>query len=154
MFRTEAEGWGSLHVWDWQRCHKKPKGTKWCFSKSNIHRLVTIHFSNLPIDSPPFCPGLHDLRIACLNTYNKMKAIALHYNIIGDCDIALHWHDWQVNTIDGPTKLVRQNNFLCELSIGKFLAGVIRSNSDRAIFSTVPAQKKAGCTVLIYALLW
>ena len=36
---------------------------------------------NWPIDSPPFCPGLHDLRIDCLNTYYKMKAISLHYNI-------------------------------------------------------------------------
>jgi len=34
-----------------------------------------------PIDSPPFYPGIHDLRIAYLNTYYNMKAIALHYNI-------------------------------------------------------------------------
>ena len=33
------------------------------------------------IDSPPSCPGLHDLRIACLNTYYNMKAISFHYNI-------------------------------------------------------------------------
>jgi len=26
-------------------------------------------------------PGLHDLRIACLNTYYNMKAISLHYSI-------------------------------------------------------------------------
>jgi len=34
-----------------------------------------------PIDSLPSCPGLHDLRIACLKTYYNMKAISLHYNI-------------------------------------------------------------------------
>jgi len=38
-------------------------------------------FNNWPIDSPPSYPGLHDLRIACLNTYYNMKAISLHYNI-------------------------------------------------------------------------
>ena len=31
--------------------------------------------------APTFCPGLHDLRIACLNTYYNMKAISLQYNI-------------------------------------------------------------------------
>jgi len=34
-----------------------------------------------PIDSPPSFPGLHDLRIACLNTYYNMKAISINYNI-------------------------------------------------------------------------
>ena len=36
---------------------------------------------NWPIDSPPSCPALHDLRIACLNTYYNVKAISLRYNI-------------------------------------------------------------------------
>jgi len=43
--------------------------------------FVRKHFQNWPIDSPPSCPGLHGLRIACLNTYYNMKAIALHYNM-------------------------------------------------------------------------
>jgi len=34
-----------------------------------------------PIDSPPYCPDLYDLRIACLHTFYNMKAISLHYNI-------------------------------------------------------------------------
>ena len=51
-----------------------------------------------------------------MNTYYNMEAISLHYNITdqlsdkvmhGDSD--LHRHDWQVNTVDGPTKLVRQD---------------------------------------------
>ena len=83
---------------------------------------------NWPIDNPPSCPGLHDLRIACLNTYYNMKAISFHYNItkpiigLGDGDSDLHRYDWQVNTIDGPTKLVRQDAILGGLSIGQ-LAG-------------------------------
>jgi len=36
---------------------------------------------NSPIDSPPSCPGLHDLRVASLNTYYNIKTISLHYNI-------------------------------------------------------------------------
>jgi len=38
-------------------------------------------YCNWPIDSPPSCPDLYDLRIDCLNTYYNMKAISLHYNI-------------------------------------------------------------------------
>jgi len=40
---------------------------------------------------------------------------------IGDGDSDLHRHDWQVNTIDGPTKLVRQDAILGVLSIGQFM---------------------------------
>jgi len=36
---------------------------------------------NWPIDSPPDCTGLYDLRIACPNTYYNLKAISLQYNI-------------------------------------------------------------------------
>ena len=43
--------------------------------------LVTFLYNNCPIDSPPFCPGFHDLRIACLDTYYNMKAISIYYNI-------------------------------------------------------------------------
>ena len=39
---------------------------------------------------------------------------------LGDGDIDLHTHDWQVNTINGPTKLVRQDAILGGLSIGQF----------------------------------
>jgi len=78
--------------------------------------------SNL-IDSPPSCPGLHDLRIACLNTYFNIKAISLHCHWpiigLGDGDSDLHRNDWQVNTIDCPTKLVRQDAILGALSIGQ-----------------------------------
>jgi len=38
---------------------------------------------------------------------------------IGDGDSDFHRHDWQVNTIDGPTKLVRQDAILGGLSIGQ-----------------------------------
>ena len=41
----------------------------------------SCNLCNWPIDSPPSCPGIHDLRIAYLNTYHNMKAISLHYNI-------------------------------------------------------------------------
>jgi len=37
----------------------------------------------------------------------------------GDGDSDLHSHDWQVNTIDGPTKLVRQDAILGGLLIGQ-----------------------------------
>ena len=40
-----------------------------------------IDMLELTYRQPPFCPGLHDLHIACLNTYYNMKAISLHYNI-------------------------------------------------------------------------
>jgi len=45
----------------------------------------------------------------------------------GDSD--LHRHDWQVNTIDGPAKLVRQDAILGGLSIGQLLV--------RGLFNTV-----------------
>ena len=38
---------------------------------------------------------------------------------LGDGDSDLHRHDWQMNTIDGPTKLVRQDAILGGLSIGQ-----------------------------------
>jgi len=38
---------------------------------------------------------------------------------LGACDSDLHRHDWQVNTKDGPTKLVRQDAILGGLSIGQ-----------------------------------
>ena len=38
---------------------------------------------------------------------------------LGDVDSDLHRRDWQVNTIDGPTKLVRQDAILGGLSIGQ-----------------------------------
>jgi len=38
---------------------------------------------------------------------------------LGDGDRDLHRQDWQVNTIDGPTKLVRQDAILGGLSIGQ-----------------------------------
>jgi len=44
--------------------------------------------------------------------YN-MEAILLHYNIT---DLL---SDWQLNIIDGPTKLVRQDAILGGLSIGQ-----------------------------------
>ena len=52
---------------------------------SQITAVIQVSRFNLsynwPIHSPPFCPGLHGLCIACLNTYYNMKAISLHYNI-------------------------------------------------------------------------
>jgi len=81
--------------------------------------------TNWPIDSPPSSPDLHDLHIACLNTYYNMKAILPHYDYhwpiigLGDGDSDLHRHDWQMNTIDGQTKLVRQDTILGGLSIGQ-----------------------------------
>ena len=81
---------------------------------------------NWPFDSPLSCSGLHDLRIAFLNTYYNMTAISLHYNItdltyylLGDGDSNLLRHDWQVNTIDGPTKLVHQDAILGGVSMGQ-----------------------------------
>jgi len=75
---------------------------------------------NWPIDSPPFCPGLYDLRIARLNTYYNMKAISLHYSIgLSDGDRDLHRHVWKFNTIDGPTTPVSQDVILGGLSIGQ-----------------------------------
>jgi len=38
---------------------------------------------------------------------------------LGDSDSGLHRHDWQVNTKDGPTKLVPQDAMLGGLSIGQ-----------------------------------
>jgi len=38
---------------------------------------------------------------------------------LGDGNSDLHRHDWQVNTIDGPTKLVRQDAIFGELSLGQ-----------------------------------
>ena len=43
----------------------------------------TVRISKWSIDCPSSCPGLHDLRIACLNTYYNMEAILL-YNDITD----------------------------------------------------------------------
>jgi len=40
---------------------------------------------------------------------------------LSDGDSGLHRHDWQVNTIDGPTKLVRQGAIVGALSIGQLL---------------------------------
>jgi len=41
----------------------------------------TNHVRQDAKEGRPSCPGLHDLRIACLNTYYNIKAIPLHYNI-------------------------------------------------------------------------
>jgi len=41
---------------------------------------------------------------------------------LGDGDSDLHRHDWQVNIIDGQTKLVRQDAILGGMSIGHFPA--------------------------------
>jgi len=49
--------------------------------KGCYHSLEFYEYYNWPIDSPSSCPGLHDLRIASLNTYYNMKAISLHYDI-------------------------------------------------------------------------
>jgi len=72
-------------------------GGSWIFFGSVfLCKLHVLHFKNSyvtwsaeylrtgrnwPFDSTPSCPGSHDLRSAGPNTYNKMKAISLHYNI-------------------------------------------------------------------------
>jgi len=53
-----------------------------------------------------------------------MKAISLHITDqsiigLGDGDSDLNKQDWQVNTINGPTKLVRRDAILGGLSIGQ-----------------------------------
>ena len=101
-----------------------------------------------PIDSQPSCPGLHDLRIASLNTLYNMKAISLHYNItdqlsdyIGDGDSDLHRHDWQVNTIVGPTKLVRQDAIVGGLSIGQlYLLLYLQHTPKVCVFKKVASK--------------
>jgi len=40
-----------------------------------LKNTIVWHEVNWPIDSLPFCPCLHDLRIACLKTYYKMSHI-------------------------------------------------------------------------------
>ena len=50
-------------------------------ASKHLNSLTTTATHSWPIDSPSSCPGLHDLRIACRNTYDNMKAISLHSNI-------------------------------------------------------------------------
>jgi len=68
---------------------------------------------NCSIDSPPSCLGLHDLRIACLNTYYFMKDISLLLNILDQLSdkvmVKAICIAMIVNTKDDPTKLVRQD---------------------------------------------
>jgi len=53
--------------------------------------------------------------------WKPYRSIIIFLNNIGlgDGDIDLHRHDWQVNIKDGPTKLVRQDAILGGLSIGQ-----------------------------------
>jgi len=77
-------------------CSRRAWSTCWALSSSSawdgswykhpcsltvVSILTYYSICNWPIDSPPFCPGLHDLRIDCLNTYYNIKAISLHYTI-------------------------------------------------------------------------
>ena len=72
--------------------------------------------------------------IAWILTNYNMKAILLYYNGpiigLGDGDSDLHRHDWQVNTKDGPTKLVRQDAILGGLLIGKLYIEILFVNAS------------------------
>jgi len=59
-----------------------------------------------------------------INLFTRSKKICrLGRKISGTIHYRTRWccdrHDWQVNTIDGPTKLVRQDAILGGLSIGQ-----------------------------------
>ena len=45
---------------------------------------------------------------------------------LGDDKSNLHMHNWQVNTIDGPTNLVPQNRILGGLSIGQLAPKLVQ----------------------------
>ena len=51
------------------------------FNWKKSEHVSSTWIVNWPMVSPPSCPGLRDLCIACLNTYYNMKTIVLHYNI-------------------------------------------------------------------------
>jgi len=69
--------WINTSIWAGLECNYMLKADKLRVCECNTYYNINYW----PIDRPPSCPGLHDLRIACLNTYYNMKAISLHYNI-------------------------------------------------------------------------
>jgi len=68
--------------------------------------------------------------------WKPYRSIIIFWPIIGlgDSDSGLHRHDLQVNTIDGPTKLVRPDAILGGLSMGHFFMVYLWGNA------TTPSQ--------------